>query len=476
VIVQLSGMRSGFALEIIDLPYRLVAVLHHTWRDIALIAPGLVPFGHIEREDIMITRRQNPSRRTVLKGLVAGAASGALAAPAFAQSRPIKLGFVTPQTGPLAIFAEPDQFVLDQVRRSVGEGVMINGARHPIEIIVKDSQSSSNRASSVAQELIYDDEVDILLATSTPDTTNPVADQAELNGVPCITNDTPWQPHFFGRQGDPATGFDYTFHFFWGLEDIISVFTGLWDGVETNKVVGALWPNDPDGNAWGHPELGFPSVMAERGYELVDTGRFQSMTDDFSAQISAFKSAGVEIVTGVVIPPDFTTFWTQAAQQGFAPKVVNVAKASEFPQAMAALGARADGLSVEVWWSPHHPFNSGMTGQTSAELAAEYQAATGRPWTMPLGFKHSLFEVALDALSRTEDPTDPDANAAAIRATSYDSVVGRVDFQTGPVPNISKTPLVGGQWRLDGDTPVLDIVENAAHPSIPLTAELRQIG
>ncbi|MEM9499207.1 MAG: ABC transporter substrate-binding protein [Pseudomonadota bacterium] len=424
----------------------------------------------------MITRRQNPSRRTVLKGLVAGAASGALAAPAFAQSRPIKLGFVTPQTGPLAIFAEPDQFVLDQVRRSVGEGVMINGARHPIEIIVKDSQSGSNRASSVAQELIYDDEVDILLATSTPDTTNPVADQAELNGVPCITNDTPWQPHFFGRQGDPAKGFDYTFHFFWGLEDIISVFTGLWDGVETNKVVGALWPNDPDGNAWGHPELGFPSVMAERGYELVDTGRFQSMTDDFSAQISAFKSAGVEIVTGVVIPPDFTTFWTQAAQQGFAPKVVNVAKASEFPQAMAALGARADGLSVEVWWSPHHPFNSGMTGQTSAELAAEYEAATGRPWTMPLGFKHSLFEVALDALSRTEDPTDPDANAAAIRATSYDSVVGRVDFQTGPVPNISKTPLVGGQWRLDGDTPVLDIVENAAHPSIPLTAELRQIG
>lgn len=424
----------------------------------------------------MITRRQNPSRRTVLKGLVAGAASGALAAPAFAQSRPIKLGFVTPQTGPLAIFAEPDQFVLDQVRRSVGEGVMINGARHPIEIIVKDSQSSSNRASSVAQELIYDDEVDILLATSTPDTTNPVADQAELNGVPCITNDTPWQPHFFGRQGDPSTGFDYTFHFFWGLEDIISVFTGLWDGVETNKVVGALWPNDPDGNAWGHPELGFPSVMAERGYELVDTGRFQSMTDDFSAQISAFKSAGVEIVTGVVIPPDFTTFWTQAAQQGFAPKVVNVAKASEFPQAMAALGARADGLSVEVWWSPHHPFNSGMTGQTSAELAAEYEAATGRPWTMPLGFKHSLFEVALDALSRTEDPTDPDANAAAIRATSYDSVVGRVDFQTGPVPNISKTPLVGGQWRLDGDTPILDIVENAAHPSIPLTAELRQIG
>ena len=204
-------------------------------------------------------------------------------------------------------------------------------------------------------------------------------------------------------------------------------------------------------------------------------GRFQSMTDDFSAQISAFKSAGVEIVTGVVIPPDFTTFWTQAAQQDFNPKVVNVAKASEFPQAMQGLGDRADGLSVEVWWSPHHPFGSGFTGQSSAELAADYEAETGRPWTMPLGFKHSLFEVAIDALGRTEDPTDPDSIADAIRATSYASVVGPIDFSTGPVPNIAKTPLVGGQWRVENGTPILDIVENGSAPDIPLTAEVRSI-
>jgi len=413
---------------------------------------------------------QQPSRRAVLQGLGASALVSGLASPALASGRPIKIGFVTPQTGPLAIFAEPDEFVLGQFRKRLEGGLAINGALHPVEFVVKDSQSSSNRASSVAQELIFEDEVDIITATSTPDTTNPVADQAELNGVPCITNDTPWQPHFFGRQGDPSVGFDYTFHFFWGLEDIIGVFAGIWDAVPTNKVVGALWPNDPDGNAWGDPKLGFPPVMAQKGYELVDTGRFQSMTDDFSAQISAFKSAGVEIVTGVVIPPDFTTFWTQAAQQDFNPKVVNVAKASEFPQAMAALGDRAEGLSVEVWWSPHHPFASGFTGQSSAELAAAYEAETGRPWTMPLGFKHSLFEVAIDALKRTEDPTDPDSIAAAIRATSYQSVVGPINFSAGPVPHIANTPLVGGQWRVENGTPILDIVENGAAPDVPLTA------
>ncbi|MGB0747558.1 MAG: ABC transporter substrate-binding protein [Magnetospiraceae bacterium] len=421
----------------------------------------------------------NVTRRDFVKGVGAAgvlAATSGLAAPAIAAPKTIKIGFVTPQTGPLAIFAEPDAFVLDQFKKKIGDGIMINGAKHPVEFIVKDSQSNSNRASTVAQELILGEEVDIITATSTPDTTNPVADQAELNGVPCITNDTPWQPHFFGRQGDPKVGFEYTYHFFWGLEDIISVFMGMWDKVPTNKVVGALWPNDPDGNAWGDPKLGFPPVMEKAGYKLVDTGRFQSMTDDFSAQISAFKEAGVEIVTGVVIPPDFTTFWTQAAQQGFNPKVVNAAKASEFPQAIAPLGERANGLSVEVWWSAHHPFSSGFTGQSSAELAKAYEDATGNPWTMPLGFKHSLFEVAMDALSRTEDPTDPDSIAAAIGETAYDSVVGHIDFRKGPVPNISKTPLVGGQWQLEGGKPVLQIVENGDQPDIPTTSEMKAIG
>ena len=415
------------------------------------------------------------SRRNLIQGASALAAASTFPMPALAGAASVKIGFVTPQTGPLAIFAEPDKFVLEQVKRTIGDGLTINGTKYPIEIIVKDSQSSSNRASEVATELILKDQVNLILATSTPDTTNPVADQAEINGVPCITNDTPWQPHFFGRNGDPAKGFEWTNHFFWGLEDIISVYTGMWSKVSTAKSVGALWPNDPDGNAWGDPDHGFPPVLAKQGFKLADPGRFQSLTDNFSAQISAFKNAGVDIVTGVVIPPDLTTFLSQAAQQGLKPKIVTVAKASEFPQVMIALGERSNGLSVEVWWSPEHPYKSGLTGQTSRELAAEYEKATGAPWTMPLGFKHSLFEVAIDALKRTENPTDPASIQAAVKATSYDSVVGRIDFSKGPVPSIAKTPLVGGQWQWEGGKPVLKIVENGDHPDIPLTGEMKLI-
>ena len=375
-----------------------------------------------------MTKLIRPSRRGFLAGTTAALAAPALLRPrmARAQEGTIRVGFVTPSTGPIAGFAEADDHVLEGIRAAFADGIETPAGTYAVEIIKKDSQSNPNRAAEVAAELILDDEVHLLTAAATPDTTNPVADQAEINEVPCITTDAPWQPYFFGRGGDPATGFEYTYHFFWGLEDVIANFTNLWDASGADKVVGGLFPNDADGNAWGDAQLGFPPALEAAGYTLVDPGRYQPLTDDFSAQIAAFKEAGVEIVTGVMIPPDFATFWAQAAQQGFDPKVVTVGKALLFPSSVESLGDRGVGLTSEVWWSPDHPFRSSLTGITAGELAQGYMDATGRPWTQPIGFKHALFEVVADVLSRASDPQDPQALVEAIRATELDTIVGTV--------------------------------------------------
>ncbi len=99
-----------------------------------------------------------------------------------------------------------------------------------------------------------------------------------------------------------------------------------------------MWPNDGDGNAWGDKERGFPPALTKAGYKVIDPGRYPNLSDDFSAQIATFKKEKVEIVTGVPIPPDWTTFWKQAAQQGFRPKVASVGKALLFPRSVEALG------------------------------------------------------------------------------------------------------------------------------------------
>ena len=415
------------------------------------------------------------SRRHVLGGLAASVAAPAIlnSGRAYAQSPTIKIGHVSPRTGPLAGFAEADDYVLEGIQAAFSGGVENNGKSFNIEIISKDSQSNPNRAAEVAADLILGDEVDIMVAASTPDTTNPVSDQAEINEVPCITTDCPWQPYFFGRNGNPAEGFDFTYHFFWGLEDVIGNFLDLWGNSGAAKKIGGLFPNDADGNAWGDPELGFPKPLAEAGYTLTDPGRYQPLNDDFSNYIAAFKEAGCEIITGNMIAPDFATFWAQAAQQEFRPKVVTIGKALLFPSVIESLGDRGDGLTSEIWWSPNHPFNSSLSGMSASDLANGYTAATGRPWTQPIGFKHALFEVVKDVVSRTADLDDPMAIVEAIKTTNMSTIVGDVNFGAGPVPNVTKTPLVAGQWQKTGDNLELVITNNAAATNIPLGGELK---
>ena len=95
----------------------------------------------------------------------------------------------------------------------------------------------------------------------------------------------------------------------------------MFDLVPTNKVVGCLWANDIEGNLFSDPVKGFPPIFEARGFKVIDPGRFELDTNDFSAQISAFKKANAEILYGVLPLPTFSNFWAQAAQQGYKPKV-----------------------------------------------------------------------------------------------------------------------------------------------------------
>ena len=417
---------------------------------------------------------------TTAGGAATTTAAGATTTSAAPAGRPIKIGYVSPQTGPIAAFGEADQFVIEAVQAQWVDGITVAGTVHPVEIVTRDTQSDPVVAGQVAEELILDEAIDLMLVASTPETTNPVADQCEINGIPCVSTVAPWQPWFFGRGGDPTVGFTWTYHYFWGLEGLIPQFIALWDKLETNKIVGGLFPNDGDGQAWGDPELGFPPALEAAGYTIVDPGRYENLSGSFSTQIAAFAEAGAQIITGVPLPPDFATFWTEAAQQSLTPVAATIGKAILFPAAVEALdGDSGDGLTSEVWWSPGHPFSSSLTGQSAQEVADAYTAATDRQWTQPIGFVHSLFEVAADVLGRTQDIEDKQSILGAVTGTNLETLVGPVNWTVaGPVPNVTTTPLVGGQWVLgSGDFKYdLLVVDNSQTPSVPLTGEIKPIG
>jgi branched-chain amino acid transport system substrate-binding protein len=401
------------------------------------------------------------------------AAAGTTTSAGAEAGRAVKIGFISPITGKLANFGIPDKYCLDRWNEYAKDGLVLgDGKNHPIEIILQDSQPESSRASQVAGDLINNDGIDMMMVASTPDTTVPVADQCEAFSIPCVSNDTPWQAWFNGRGGDPKVGFKWTYHCFWGQEDIQELYFAMWDQFPNNKVYGALWPNDADGNAY---RKAWPPKLEQNGYTLSDPGAFEDGLEDYTAVISTFKNSGAEICAGVLSAPDFTNFWKQSQQQGYSPKAVTIGKALQFWQTVAALGDIAYGLTTVIYWTPTFPFTSSLTGETCQQFADEYEKRNGEQWTQPL-YHYALFEMAVDTLKRTENLDDKAAIATALSTMKLETLAGPVDFtlpvEAGtkhPVPNVYRTECAAGQWVKGQKYPFeLKITSNAGHEIIPV--------
>lgn len=373
--------------------------------------------------------------------------------------REIKIGAVSPITGALASFGGPDKWIVSYVLKAIGDGVVCgDGKKHPISITQLDTQSSPDRAGQVTQDLLFNEKVDMMVASSSPDTVNPAADQCEANGVPFLANFVPWQPFYFGRGATPDKPFTWTWMFHFGVEDAAECRLGMWNQLQTNKQVALLFPNDADGLAWSNNKTGLGPLLEKGGYKIVaQPEMYQPPSEDFSSQISEFKKSGAEVCSGLQTPPDFTNFWKQCAQQGYQPKILSMSKALLFHQSIEAVGDIGIGTSDHMVWHPKFPYKSYLTGQTCKEYADQYTAETGKQWTQPLG-QLGKYEWAVDVLKRVSDIDNKQLYVDAIKTSKFECINGPVDFtlpvQTGtirPVPNVYKIKIAGGQWGKSED-------------------------
>src|SRR3954447_1570170 len=87
------------------------------------------------------------TRRTALKGAVAAGAT--LAMPGIVRAlgdETIKIGFISPVTGPLGLFGETDTYTLDKMRKRLANGLEIGGKTYQVKVIDRDAQSDPNKA------------------------------------------------------------------------------------------------------------------------------------------------------------------------------------------------------------------------------------------------------------------------------------------------------------------------------------------
>lgn len=415
------------------------------------------------------------SRRDFLKktgqGTIAlGAASliPNLAKSAFAKTRDhILIGHPSSLTGPLAGLGEPSKWVTDriveEINRDGGLYVKEAGKKLPIKVLIRDTESNPDKSAEVASRLILKDKIDMMLVMYTPDVVNPVNAVCERFEMPCVSLGVPVEAWLTGGP------YKWCYEAFWTLDTWTDLYIDIWEkyATKTNKVVGGLFPNDPDGTTMAPI---FDKKLKAKGYKFIDPGRFPYFNKDFSSIIGQFKKEKVDILTGALILPDWVTAWRQFHRNDFIPKIVTMGKALLFPSSMEAIGGDlGHGMTMEVWWSRYHPFKSSLTGETPAAICDSWEKEIKRQWGPPIGFKHAGYEIVVDVLKRAQT-LEKKALRDAIGKTDLDTLIGHIKFNE---KHYSETPLVGGQWVKGEKWPwELKITNNFRYPEINNTAEM----
>lgn len=381
----------------------------------------------------------------------------------------IKVGYVNPTTGPLAGNGEGVDWVVEEIETYVNEtlgGIDIDGEKKKIEVIVYDSQSNSTKCTEMAQKLVEEDNVDMLIAIQTPETVIPVTAVAERFGVPCVAIQAP-----VNAVAGALDTYEWSYHAFWTIEKVYEQYKSLWAAAGypegSGAKVGITFANDADGTAW---YTVFTENLEKDGYVMVDPGQYPSGSNDFSNVVTKFKNEGIDILAGTNIPPDFSNLFGQMISAGVEADVVTMGKCCLLEGDIASLGELGEGIMTEVWWAPTNPYASELTGITCEEIGAKYvEDNDGRQMPQPAGYGYAALEIAVKAFTEA-GTTDKEAVRDALSKIDFTTIVGPIkyDQKMGGL-NYSDTVISGGQWQMVDGKMTLIVMDNTVYPEIPTT-------
>lgn len=417
--------------------------------------------------------KKNITRRDFMKKVGKGAAMAGIASvvprfvkPARAAARDyILIGRPETTTGPIAGFGEPspwaDNRVLDLFHKEEG-GIYIEeyGKKVPVKIMVLDCESSGTKAAEIASRLILHDKVDLMLFYQFSEA---IASICERNQMPNLVVEHPIESWMAGGP------YKWSYQAGISFKAATRAFMNVWEEKidQTNKTFGIMAPNDTDGIAMSKNQT---KMFQDKGWKVVDPGRYPSGLQDWTSVIKRLKDGNVEILSGSMAAPDFASALRQMHQQGFVPKIISMGRATLFPSGVNALGGDlAQGLVVDIHWSPEYPFKSALTGETCQQIAEAWDKETKKQWTQVIGFKYAGMEIAIDVLKRARS-VDKNKILDAIAKTDLDTMIGHVKYNA---EHSYHTPLVTGQWIKGKNWPWEPvIINNKDFPVIPVTAKM----
>jgi ABC-type branched-subunit amino acid transport system substrate-binding protein len=409
------------------------------------------------------------------------------------ERKEIRIGVVQPQSGMFASFGMSGGFGVQAAVDDINKqgGVQVGNEKIPIKLYFVDNESDPNKAGSLAESLITQDNVKFLVSGDEPPHMHAdVSRIADRYKVPYVTSVGPYESWNAMRKEAPEK-WKYTW-----ASGAVSIETPVSDptdfryqkpgytvvdtwlsllrkqGPQTNKKVAIFAAADPDGEGW---YALFGPIIKKEGYTPIGfdkkLGVVPTETTDFSSLIQEWKNSGAEILWGNAPGQFFGALWKQCAAMGFKPKMVDIGRGALLYNDVAAWGGDLPrGVGTEMWWDPSFKDSPGIGGTTPQSLAARWKAAKNMPVVPNIGAGYRSMQVLADAIQRAGS-LDSDKVNDALAKTDMKTIASRVKFNAdhfnyGPV-------MFFGQW-FTTDTPdkyELKIVYSANPDFAPASAQ-----
>ncbi len=244
-------------------------------------------------------------------------------------------------------------------------------------------------------------------------------------------------------------GFKWTYHYVLGSRRHHGTFVSMWNGMQTNKAVAGMWPNDADGNSWsGLRPMVSRQCCRPPDMTVVDPAATRTAPRTTLPISPSTRTAAARSSRECPYRPTSPTCGS-SAPAGLQAEDRHRGQGSVVPQALWKPSGNSGNLvPPRSGGRRRHPFISSLTGETCQQIADDFEQRTGLQWTQPL-LHYGVFEVVADALKRCPNMDDKEAIVDAIATTKMETI-GRSDRLHGAgrseAPCIRSRTCTGRRW------------------------------
>jgi ABC-type branched-subunit amino acid transport system substrate-binding protein len=218
-------------------------------------------------------------------------------------SRPIKVGVITDQTGPLSFMgianANVARMVIDDINANGG----LLGRR--VDLYLEDSETTDSVAEAKAKKLVRDDQVDVILGGIYSSTRQAIKGPAVVDGRTLYI----YPEQYEGQEYDP-----------------LLFCTGPVPAQQVEPLIPWLM-RETGARSFYLPSADYiwPHVLNEKvrevaranGGEIVGEEYFPLDHTDYGETVERIMSRGAEVVFNTIVPPGLTPFLEQLFDAGF---------------------------------------------------------------------------------------------------------------------------------------------------------------